>query len=150
MWELIEEYLEEVFGCSSSLSAQRQNQCLAIPRLELERRFQQDPYISFVVKAVSALTAAYRLSELERQSDNVISDLDLHERVLDNLKKLSFTSMMKKFDVVNDDHDEEEDHRQHFSSTGRLVAGRQQIFRVDHELGLQQVNELNSRLFVIF
>lgn len=139
MRELIEEYLEEVFSCSSSSLS-----CADIPRVELERRFQQDPYISFVVKAVSALTAAYRLAQLDRCSTSIAQEADcltvnpedLHERVLDNLKKLSFSSMMKKKTSEVDGDDEE---RQHFSSSGRLVAGRQQIFVVDRDQGLKQV-----------
>jgi hypothetical protein len=51
-------------------------------------RFQQDPHVSFVVKAVSALTAAFRLVQLDHCSQSVNAaclkevDTDLHEDIL--------------------------------------------------------------------
>lgn len=59
--ELIEEYKEEMYGCAmKSLSDGPLIACDSVPLEEIELRFQQDPHISFVVKAVSALTAAFR------------------------------------------------------------------------------------------
>ena len=62
--DLMEEYKEEVYQCtsssSSSLSSRFQTPCSSVPRREIEMRFHQDPYVSFVVKAVSALVAAFR------------------------------------------------------------------------------------------
>jgi hypothetical protein len=72
MWDLIEEYKEEMFGCSRFREQPRSGTaggsvtppflipCQQIPVNEIELRFQQDPHVSFVVKAISALTAAFR------------------------------------------------------------------------------------------
>jgi len=59
--ELIEEYKEEMYGCVlSPLADTPLMSCDSVPKAEIELRFQQDPHVSFVVKAVSALTAAFR------------------------------------------------------------------------------------------
>ena len=62
---LIDEYKEEMFGCTRNLNAHHTQlaglvPCDQIPANEIRLRFQQDPYISFVVKAVSAITASFR------------------------------------------------------------------------------------------
>ena len=75
----------------------------------------------------------------------------LHENVLENLKKLSFTSSGKQskkpsgasknrknkrpFAQGNKKHDTDF----HFSNSGRLVAGRQLVYLIDDELGKDQV-----------
>ena len=82
----------------------------------------------------------------------------LHENVLENLKKLSFTSSGKQskrtfgslksrknkrpFAQGNKKHDSDF----HFSNTGRLVAGRQLVYLIDDELGKDQVNRFLSNL----
>ena len=82
----------------------------------------------------------------------------LHENVLENLKKLSFTSSGKQskkpfgihkgrknkrpFAQGNKKHDSDF----HFSNTGRLVAGRQLVYLIDDELGKDQVHRFLSNL----
>lgn len=59
--DLIEEYKEEMYGCAvNPLFDTSLISCNAVPKSDIELRFQQDPHVSFVVKAVSALTAAFR------------------------------------------------------------------------------------------
>ena len=77
MWDLLQEYKEEMFGCTNTIDGgggndNRNNRnnllmpCDKIPGDELRLRYRQDPHVSFVVKAVSALTAAFRLVQLEQ------------------------------------------------------------------------------------
>ena len=75
MWDLLQEYKEEMFGCTNvnggggDRGGDRSNllmPCDRIPDDELRLRYRQDPHVSFVVKAVSALTAAFRLVQLEQ------------------------------------------------------------------------------------
>ena len=93
---------------------------------------------------MSALTAAFRLVQLEHCGNALQSncfpndDLDLHESILENLRRLSFTSMMpgessstKASKVKNTQH--------YFARNGRLVANKQQIYVVDLHNGLEQV-----------
>lgn len=89
--ELIYEYKEEMFGCSkiANPSSPKQMTCDAVPSHEIELRFQQDAQVSFVVKAVSALTAAFRLVQLDHCSESVLAAClrvvhpDLHESKFD-------------------------------------------------------------------
>ena len=78
----------------------------------------------------------------------------VHESVLQNLKKLSFTSSGKDADrkekhtASNTNHGNRSDRKQlsqedtdfHFSHSGRLVAGRQLVYLIDDELGKDQVS----------
>ena len=140
---LIEEYKTEVFGCAVDARGGEESSsllmpCDEIPEDELEIRFQQDPFVSFVVKAVSALTAAFRLVQLERCSENIevaclrsVRGGDLHENILENLHKLSFASMMP-----SESHDGTQ---HHFSRNGRLVANKQLLYAIDSRGGLQSV-----------
>ena len=68
MMKEMQEYKEETFGCGGEESIVK---CDEIPEVEIEMRFQQDPQVSFVVKAVSALTAAFRLVQLDHCTDDV-------------------------------------------------------------------------------
>ena len=147
---LIDEYKEEVFGCASRAGSSFLMPCNEIPEAEVEMRFRQDPQVSFVVKAVSALTAAFRLAQLERCAGSsaggtatsdclsrIGSDDDVHESILDNLRKLSFsppspssTSRGAK-EVGGTQH--------HFTRNGRLVANKQQVYFVDRVSGLEEI-----------
>ncbi len=119
--------------------------CDHVPKSEIELRFQQDPYVSFVVKAISALVASFRLVQLDRCRGSAggplqgclqrISEEDLHEDILGNLRKLSFSSM-----AADDSSSETKigpDHR--FSTEGRLVASKQQVYSIDADKGLKLV-----------
>ena len=72
MWDLLQEYKEEMFGCTNTIGSGGDGNrnlltpCDKIPGDELRLRYRQDPHVSFVVKAVSALTAAFRLVQLEQ------------------------------------------------------------------------------------
>ena len=72
MWDLLQEYKEEMFGCTNTIGSGADGNrnlltpCDKIPGDELRLRYRQDPHVSFVVKAVSALTAAFRLVQLEQ------------------------------------------------------------------------------------
>ncbi len=160
MWDLIQEYKEEMFGCTNSLAGSRHSsgragqhsllmQCDQIPAEELELRYRQDPHVSFVVKAISALTAAFRLVQLEQcRGEDVIECLDrlyangLHERILRNLRKLSFSSMMPPpRDRHRSPHGVDGQTQHHFNRNGRLVANKQLIYAIDRDDGLQPVSE---------
>ena len=58
--------------------------------------------VSFVVKAVSALTAAFRLVQLDHCSQSVLASClrqvhpDLHEDILSNFSKLSLSPKILK------------------------------------------------------
>lgn len=112
--------------------------CDSVPQHEIELRFQQDAQVSFVVKAVSALTAAFRLVQLDHCSQSVLASClrtvhpDLHEEILANLRKLSFTSMgSSPTEVKGTQH--------HFTRNGRLVANKQLVFQIDQEVGMESV-----------
>ena len=101
MHRLLEEYKAEAFGCDasspSSAAFSPLMPCAEIPRAELELRYSQDPFVSFVVKAGTALTAAFRLVQLDRcagsrRGDGAVEAACLrtvggeaHEDILDNL-----------------------------------------------------------------
>ena len=91
MWDLLQEYKEEMFGCTNTIGGgvdgegNRNNRnnllmpCDKIPGDELRLRYRQDPHVSFVVKAISALTAAFRLVQLEQGCyENSIKNTHLH------------------------------------------------------------------------
>ena len=97
--------------------------------------------VSFVVKAVSALTAAFRLVQLDHCSQSVLASClrqvhpDLHEDILTNLRKLSFTSMgTAPTEVKGTQH--------HFTRNGRLVANKQLVFPITQEVGMESVSYL--------
>ena len=97
--------------------------------------------VSFVVKAVSALTAAFRLVQLDHCSQSVLASClrqvhpDLHEDILTNLRKLSFTSMgTAPTEVKGTQH--------HFTRNGRLVANKQLVFQINQEVGMESVSYL--------
>lgn len=103
------------------------------------RRFQQDPHVSFVVKAVSALTAAFRLVQLDHCTQSLSAAClrqvhsGLHEDILHNLKKLSFTSVPgSPMEVEGTQH--------HFTRNGRLVANKQLVFQIDQLEGMAPVS----------
>jgi len=102
----------------------------------MELRFQQDPQVSFVVKAVSALTAAFRLVQLDSCGQSVeeacLRELSpgLHDEILGNLHKLSFTSMGGV---------SQQDTKHHFTKGGRLVANKQIVYTIVEERGLQPI-----------
>ena len=138
--DLIHEYKEEMFGCSiEEVSSSPLMRCDTIPEYEIELRFQQDAQVSFVVKAVSALTAAFRLVQLDHCSQSVLASClrqvhsDLHEDILTNLRKLSFTSMgTSPTEVKGTQH--------HFTRNGRLVANKQLVFQINQAVGMESVS----------
>ena len=149
MRSLIKEYKEEMFGCTHMPQASASSflmPCDSIPSEEIEMRYQQDPYVSFVVKAVSALTAAFRLVQLDHCTNNVQTSClqklhgDIHEDILDNLRKLSFSSMMPKNKHHESESANEVDGTQHhFTRNGQLVADKQHVYLIDRDFGLEQV-----------
>ena len=95
--------------------------------------------MSFVVKAVSALTAAFRLVQLDHCTQSLNTAClkqvhpDLHEDILHNLKKLSFTSVPgSPMEVEGTQH--------HFTRNGRLVANKQLVFQIDQQEGTTAVS----------
>lgn len=150
--DLIEECKEEVYQCSTGPTFNNfQTSCSGVPRQEIEIRFHQDPYVSFVVKAVSALVAAFRLVQLEQCArDSKKSCLhrihdSLHEDIVDNLRKLTFASMTEGGNGGGNRRNRGKGSRHHFSK-GRLVANKQQVYSIDRDEGLEQVAiTLNGR-----
>lgn len=142
MWELIQEYKEEMFGCARNpnlISNHFLTPCHKVPQEEIELRFQQDPHVSFVVKAVSALTAAFRLVQLDLCGDEPTTSCfkqinrDLHSQILKNLRKLSFSSMLPYGKA-------EARTQHHFAGNGRLVANRQLLYVIDKDTGIDDVS----------
>ena len=75
LWPLIEEYKEEMFSCAgrsaSPVTGSLLMPCDTVSEEDILARFQQDPQVSFVVKAVSALAAAFRLVQLDHCLEDV-------------------------------------------------------------------------------
>ena len=112
----------------------------------IDYRFQQDAQVSFVVKAVSALTAAFRLVQLDHCSQSVLASClrqvhsDLHEDILTNLRKLSFTSMgTSPTEVKGTQH--------HFTRNGRLVANKQLVFQINQAVGMESVSTTYTYMY---
>ena len=100
--------------------------------------------VSFVVKAVSALTAAFRLVQLSSCDQRLdvpclrrVSP-HLHHEILENLQKLSFTSMSEMGGT-----------RHHFSQAGRLVASRQIVFSLHQDTAVQPVSIYCSNITMV-
>ena len=100
-----------------------------------------DPHVANIVKGVSALTAAFRLVQLDRCAGvpdaSCLRQLHadrLHEAILGNLKKLSFTTMGS-----GQLHDNQPNHH-YFTPEGRLVSTKRLIYIIDQEDGLQRVS----------
>eukprot|EP00094_Tigriopus_californicus_P007632 TCALIF_07349-PA protein Name:"Similar to Gprc5c G-protein coupled receptor family C group 5 member C (Mus musculus)" AED:0.11 eAED:0.12 QI:0/0.75/0.2/0.8/0.75/0.8/5/0/619 len=141
MRELILEYKEEMFGCARNpnvISNHFLTPCNQVPVKEIELRFQQDPHVSFVVKAVSALTAAFRLVQLDLCGDEPTTacfkeiNRDLHSHILKNLRKLSFSSMLPYGKA-------QAKTQHHFAGNGRLVANRQLLYIIDKNSGIDDL-----------
>ena len=88
-----------------------------------------------MVKAVSALTAAFRLVQLSSCDQRLdvpclrrVSP-HLHHDILDNLHKLSFTSMSEMGGT-----------RHHFSQAGRLVANKLIVYSILQDTGTKPVS----------
>ena len=148
LWPLIEEYKEEMFSCAgrsaSPVTGSLLVPCDAVSEADIVARFQQDPQVSFVVKAVSALAAAFRLVQLDHCLEDVRASClrevrgdDLHEDILGNLRKLSFSSMSPQSRMVDGSE-------HHFTRSGRLVANKQFMYLIDYyrteEHGLESVS----------
>ena len=95
MWDLLQEYKEEMFGCTNvngdGGGGDRSNllmPCDKIPDDELRLRYRQDPHVSFVVKAVSALTAAFRLVQLEQGRSSYSIENFIHFRITSHYARL--------------------------------------------------------------
>ena len=100
--------------------------------------------VSFVVKAVSALTAAFRLVQLDSCGQSVEAAClrrvapDLHDDILENLHKLSFTSMASGLTEVDGT-------RHHFTKGGRLVANKQIVYTIVEDKGLEPVSTIQCQ-----
>ena len=99
-----------------------------------------------MVKAVSALTAAFRLVQLDHCSQSVLASClrqvhsDLHEDILTNLRKLSFTSMgTSPTEVKGTQH--------HFTRNGRLVANKQLVFQINQAVGMESVSTTYTYMY---
>ena len=158
MSDLAKEYKRDVFDCGSEQSSDN-TYCRAIdstagvppfpgkmiPDGEIESRYMQDPHVSFVVKAVSALTAAFRLVQLENcgqlaggQPSDCLRRVHprLHEDILSNMRKLSFRSMGGQPGAFGADQST----RHHFSRNGRLVANKQLVYKIHEDMGIASVS----------
>ncbi|QQP42473.1 Uncharacterized protein FKW44_017157, partial [Caligus rogercresseyi] len=132
--QVLQEYKEEMFSCDASNRQQNLMPCDSVTPQDIHLHFQQDPRVSFVVKAISAFSAAFKLTMLNRCSNTfldardactarLLQRSDLHKEILGNLKKLSFTSKkLKDKDEAATEH--------YFSSNGHLVANKQLIFAI--------------------
>ena len=99
-----------------------------------------DPHVANIVKGVSALTASFRLVQLEKCRQNPeasclrqLQSDKLHEEILGNLKKLSFTTMGS-----GQIHDNQPNHH-YFTPEGRLISTKRLVYIVDTDDGLQRV-----------
>ena len=57
---------------------------------------------------------------------------DLHDEILDNLRRLSFSSMPSSKLAKGTQH--------HFTRNGRLVANKQLLYMIDRKDGLESVS----------
>ena len=103
-----------------------------------------DPHVANIVKGVSALTAAFRLVQLGQcrgnQEASCLRTLradKLHEAILGNLKKLSFTTMGS-----GQIRDTSPNHH-YFTPDGRLISTQRLVYIIDRDDGLQRVNSLS-------
>ena len=99
-----------------------------------------DPHVANIVKGVSALTASFRLVQLEQcrgvLEASCLRDLHadkLHEAILANLRKLSFTTTGS-----GQSHDDHPNHH-YFTPEGRLISTKRLVYIIDQEDGLQRV-----------
>lgn len=151
MSDLAKEYKRDVFDCDYNNSDDTFCHLIdglspfpdQIPDAEIESRYMQDPHVSFVVKAVSALTAAFRLVQLDNCGAPVgpggpecLRQVHprLHEDILSNMRKLSFKSMGQGPGL------EQGATRHHFSRNGRLVANKQLVYKIHQDMGIASVS----------
>ena len=149
MSDLAKEYKRSVFNCDDN----RDTFChliddespfpgKTVPDAEIESRYMQDPHVSFVVKAVSALTAAFRLVQLDNCGVGPGPEClrrvhpRLHEDILSNMRKLSFRSMGQP-------GLEQGATRHHFSRNGRLVANKQLVYKIREDMGIASVSTVS-------
>ena len=99
-----------------------------------------DPHVANIVKGVSALTAAFRLVQLGQCTGNQDASClrqlradKLHEAILGNLKKLSFTTMGS-----GQARDTSPNHH-FFTPDGSLVSTQRLVYIIDRDDGLQRV-----------
>lgn len=125
-----------------------------IPSAEIESRYRQDPHVSFVVKAVSALTAAFRLVQLDNCAKDVMVDdhclqeihPGLHESIVGNMRKLSFSSVTQPGDL--DIAAEIEGTRHHFTRSGKLVANKQLVYKITEDMGIASVRNSKGSIII--
>jgi hypothetical protein len=159
MHDLLEEFKVELFGCASSAESSRSASsgrflvpCDKINSEEIEMRFLPDPRVSLTVKAVSALTAAFRLLPLEQcgQRQAATSCLrgyrgtsDLHRRILANLRQLSFSSsaVTAEADPGQDDKVSRRQQLHRFAANGRLVANKLLVQKIVAGDGMKLVRQ---------
>ena len=78
-------------------------------------------------------SSAERLAA-EESNNNCLHDMqdDLHDEILDNLRRLSFSSMPSSTLSKGTQH--------HFTRNGRLVANKQLLYLIDRNDGLESVS----------
>ena len=110
-----------------------------------------DPHVANIVKGVSALTAAFRLVQLGQCTGNQDASClrqlradKLHEAILGNLKKLSFTTMGS-----GQARDTSPNHH-FFTPDGSLVSTQRLVYIIDRDDGLQRVRIIIIGFFFCF
>lgn len=129
---LVHAYIELMYDCkwnwnNDPLSVARD--CRTLRESELSEKLQIAPEVTFVVKAVSAFSAAVFLVQVEQcQGQNLskcshISNINLQQEILSTLSRLSFTSQQKApFELQGTSI--------HVTHDGQLISNKYVIFHI--------------------
>ncbi|KAJ9583137.1 hypothetical protein L9F63_022516 [Diploptera punctata] len=129
--ELLQNYVEKVYHCSWSWKQEPSStrDCATLTQAEISTGLQLAPEVTFVVKAVSAFSAAVFLVQAEQclgrnlTECSRISNINLHQEILHTLSKLSFKSQHKT-------PLELQGTSLHVTQQGQLVSNKYVIFHI--------------------
>ncbi|XP_066995173.2 metabotropic glutamate receptor 5 [Anabrus simplex] len=137
--ELIHQYIAEIYNCKwKDMNSSLTNDCRNIHENELSTRLQIDPEVTFVVKAVSAFSAAMLLVQVEHCHGLNMSDclpnanINLQQEILNVLSQLSFASHHKApFELQGTSL--------HVTHEGQLVSNKYAIYQILENGGISGV-----------
>ncbi|XP_069693056.1 metabotropic glutamate receptor 8-like [Periplaneta americana] len=126
---LVRDYVEVVYNCKWSQNddhLSKARDCGTIQERELSSKLQVDPEVTFVVKAVSAFSAAVFLVQVEQCPGRNLSEcthINLQKEMLSTLSQLSFTSQHKApFELQGTSI--------HVTHDGQLVSNKYVIYHI--------------------
>ncbi|KDR13974.1 Metabotropic glutamate receptor 5 [Zootermopsis nevadensis] len=129
---LVHEYMEMMYDCKWGWKNDSQNfakDCGTLQESELSRKLEVAPEVTFVVKAVSAFSAAVFLVQVEKCQGRNLSEclrttnINLQQEILSVLSQLSFTSQHKApFELQGTSI--------HVTHDGQLISNKYVIFHI--------------------